>query len=172
MPLEAARQAARAPAPLAESAIEALERSGAVERRGAALAVRGHSVELPAGDRRVVELALERYGRAGLEPPDTEALAADLRIAPGRLRPLLEHLEREGRLRKLAGDWFVDAGAMAAAERMLVERLGREADGADTGEFKEMFGVTRKYLIPILEYFDRRGLTRRDGNRRVLAGRA
>jgi selenocysteine-specific elongation factor len=38
--------------------------------------------------------------------------------------------------------------------------------------FKEMFGVTRKYLIPILEYFDRRGLTRRDGNRRVLVGRA
>jgi selenocysteine-specific elongation factor len=61
---------------------------------------------------------------------------------------------------------------MAAAERMLVERLDREADGADTGAFKEMFGVTRKYLIPILEYFDRRGVTRRDGNRRVLAGRA
>jgi selenocysteine-specific elongation factor len=54
---------------------------------------------------------------------------------------------------------------------MLVERLGREEAGADTGAFKELFGVTRKYLIPILEYFDGRGLTRRDGNRRVLAGR-
>ena len=172
MPLEAARQSARAPAPLAESAIEALERSGAVERRGAGLALRGHSVELAAGDRRVVDRALERYGRAGLEPPDTEALASELGVDPARLRRLLDHLEREGRLLKLAGDWFVDAGAMAAAERLLVERLGREAEGADTGAFKEMFGVTRKYLIPILEYFDRRGLTRRDGNRRVLAGRA
>ncbi len=143
-----------------------------VERRGAALAHRGHSVELGAGDRRVVDLALARYGEAGLEPPETDALAVDLAVDPARLRRLLGHLEREGRLVKLAGDWFVDAGAMAMAERMLVERLGTEEDGADTGAFKEMFGVTRKYLIPILEYFDRRGLTRRSGNRRVLAGRA
>ena len=171
MPLEAARQAARAPAPLAESAIEALERAGAVERRGAALAVRGHSVELAANDRRLVDRALERYGEAGLEPPETESMAADLGVDPGRLRRLLDHLEREGRLVKLAGDWYVDSAAMDTAERMLVALLGRAEGGADTGEFKEMFGVTRKYLIPILEYFDRRGLTRRDGNRRVLTGR-
>ena len=171
MPLEAARQAARAPAPLAESAIQELERTRAVERRGAALAVAGHSVELGATDRRLVDQALERYGTAGLEPPETEALAAELGVDAGRLRRLLEHLERQGRLSKLAGDWFVDPAAMATAERMLVERLAGDEGGADTGAFKEMFGVTRKYLIPILEYFDRRGLTRRDGNRRVLAGR-
>ncbi|HET6360992.1 MAG TPA: selenocysteine-specific translation elongation factor [Gemmatimonadota bacterium] len=172
MPLETARQAARAPAPVAESAIEALERSGAVERRGAALAISGHRVELAEADRRVVDRALKRYGEAGLEPPETESLAADLGIEPARLRRLLEHLEREGLVVRLAADWFVDASAMATAERVLVERLSREHGGADTGAFKEMFGVTRKYLIPILEYFDRRGLTRRDGNRRVLTGRA
>ena len=44
-------------------------------------------------------------------------------------------------------------------------------EGAETGAFKELFGVTRKYLIPILEYFDRNGVTRREGNRRVLARR-
>ncbi|MGH7565392.1 MAG: SelB C-terminal domain-containing protein, partial [Gemmatimonadota bacterium] len=131
----------------------------------------GHRVELDAGDRRVVERAMTRYGEAGLEPPETEALAAELGVEAGRLRELLKLLEREGKVVKLAGDWYADAGALAGAERMLVERLGREAGGADTGAFKEMFGVTRKYLIPILEYFDRRGLTRRDGNRRVLAGR-
>lgn len=172
MPLEAARQAGRAPAALAEAAIEALERAGAVERRGADLALGGYRVELASGDRRLVERALARYGEAGLEPPETPALAAELAIDPGRLRELLRHLEREGRLIKLAGDWYADAAAIAAAERKLVERLRREGGGADTGTFKEMFGVTRKYLIPILEYFDRRGLTRRDGNRRVLAGRS
>jgi selenocysteine-specific elongation factor len=171
MPLEAARQAARAPAALVESAIEALERSAAVERRDAELSRVGYRVELDAGDRRLVERAMTRYGEAGLEPPETSALATELAIDVARLRKLLQHLEREGRLVKLAGDWYADASALAAAERMLVDRLAREG-GADTGTFKEMFGVTRKYLIPILEYFDRRGLTRRDGNRRVLAGRS
>jgi selenocysteine-specific elongation factor len=171
--LEAARQAARpAPAALVESAIESLERSGAVERRGAALARGGHRVELNVGDRRIVERAMTRYSEAGLEPPETGVLAEELGIDAGRFRELLRHLEREGRVVKLASDWYADAGALARAERLLVERLGGEEAGADTGAFKELFGVTRKYLIPILEYFDRNGLTRREGNRRVLAGRA
>jgi selenocysteine-specific elongation factor len=170
--LEAARRAARpAAAALVEGAIEALERSGAIERRGAALALRGHRVKLGDADSALVERAMARYSQAGLEAPETPALADELGIDLARLRELLKHLEREERLIKLAGDWYADAGALARAERMLIERLDREEAGADTGVFKELFGVTRKYLIPILEYFDRSGLTRREGNRRVLAGR-
>jgi len=172
MPLETARQAARpAAGPLVEAAIQALERTRDVERRGATLARGGHRVVLDPADARLVEQTLARYGEAGLEPPDTGSLAVELGIDAARLRDLLGLLEREGRVVKLASDWYADADALARAERMLVERLGEEAEGADTGAFKEMFGVTRKYLIPILEYFDRSGVTRREGNRRVLARR-
>jgi selenocysteine-specific elongation factor len=172
MPLEVARRAAgRAPGTLVESAIDALLEAGEVERRGAALARAGHRSELAAKDRDLVERALERYGRAGLEPPETPALADELGVDAGKLRTLLRHMEERGRVVKLASDWYADPAALARAERMLVERLGGEEEGADTGAFKELFGVTRKYLIPILEYFDRSGLTRREGNRRVLSGR-
>lgn len=172
MSLEVARRAAgRAPATLVESAIDALVEAGQVERVGASLARAGHRIELGANDRDVVERALELYGRAGLEPPETPALAAELGVDPARLRSLLRHLEDRGRVIKIAGDWYADPAALAQAERMLIERLGGVEEGADTGAFKELFGVTRKYLIPILEYFDRSGLTRREGNRRVLAGR-
>lgn len=172
MPLEVARRAAgRAPATLVESAIDALVEAGQVERRGASLARAGQRIELGADDRALVERALELYGRAGLEPPETPALAEELGVDPARLRSLLRHLEERGRVIKLASDWYADPAALAQAERMLIERLGGEEEGADTGAFKELFGVTRKYLIPILEYFDRSGLTRREGNRRVLASR-
>ena len=172
MPLEEARRAAgRAPAALVEASIETLVSSGAVERRGTTLARRGHRIELGASDRDVADRALARYARAGLEPPETPALAEELRVEASRLRSLLRHLEEEGRVVKLASDWYADPEALARAERLLVARLGAEGAGADTGAFKELFGVTRKYLIPILEYFDRSGLTRREGNRRVLAGR-
>jgi selenocysteine-specific elongation factor len=171
MPLEVARRAAgRAPAILVEAAIDALAEAGRVERRGTALARAGHRIELGANDRDLVERALERYVRAGLEPPETPALAEELGVDSTRLRTLLRHLEERGRVVKLASDWYADPGALGRAERMLVERLGGLEEGADTGAFKELFGVTRKYLIPILEYFDRSGLTRREGNRRVLAG--
>ncbi len=38
-------------------------------------------------------------------------------------------------------------------------------------EFKDMVGVTRKYAIPILEYFDREGTTMRSGNVRLRGHR-
>jgi hypothetical protein len=34
---------------------------------------------------------------------------------------------------------------------------------------RDRFGLTRKYLIPLLEWADRRGVTRRAGDARVLA---
>jgi selenocysteine-specific elongation factor len=36
--------------------------------------------------------------------------------------------------------------------------------------FKEMTGLSRKYVIPLLEYLDRERITRRSGNDRVVLG--
>jgi selenocysteine-specific elongation factor len=48
----------------------------------------------------------------------------------------------------------------------------KAADGGpvklDVGTFKERYGVTRKYAIPLLEYLDRERVTRRVGDARVL----
>jgi selenocysteine-specific elongation factor len=38
----------------------------------------------------------------------------------------------------------------------------------DISRFKDMTGVTRKYAIPLLEYFDREHVTRRVGNERII----
>jgi selenocysteine-specific elongation factor len=47
---------------------------------------------------------------------------------------------------------------------------GRYHTGARFGvaEFKELFGLTRKYAIPLLEYLDREHFTQRQGNERIL----
>ena len=171
LPLEAARQSVRAtPAALTEAAIDALVEAGRVERRGTTLALAGHAVELSGEDRALAGRIVDRYAAAGLEPPDTASLADELEIDPRRLRELLAHLEREGSVVKWASDWYVDPEAIERAEREVVGRL--EEGAAEIGAFKEMFGLSRKYLIPLLEHFDRAGVTRREGDRRVLAGRS
>ena len=38
----------------------------------------------------------------------------------------------------------------------------------DVAAFKELSGVSRKYAIPLLEYFDRERVTRRAGDKRVI----
>ena len=167
--LEAARQRLRpADAALVEAAIASAERGGRVVRAGTALAVAGRRVELGESDARLAAGLRAAYAEAGIESPDTALLAERLGADVRRVRELQQLLERRGEIVKLASDWYVDAAALARAEAALVDRLG-SAGGAETSAFKELFGVSRKYLIPLLEYFDRRGVTRREGNRRVLA---
>ena len=167
--LEAARQRlAPADPALVEAVIADAERTGRIARAGAELALAGRAVELGEKDARLAARLRTAYGEAGLAPPDTEALAAELREDARRVRALQQVLERRGEIVKLASDWYADAAALERAEAALVARLGSEGS-AETGVFKDLFGVSRKYLIPLLEYFDRRGVTRREGNRRVLA---
>jgi selenocysteine-specific elongation factor len=132
------------------------------------VALAGHAVELGEEEERLVESIRDGYREAGLEPPDTIQFAVQLGVDEQRLRELQHYLERRSELAKLASDWYIDVSALERARVALVERL--EADGAvDTGTCKAILGVSRKFLIPVLEYFDRSGVTRRDGNRRVLA---
>jgi selenocysteine-specific elongation factor len=167
--LEAARQRlAPAHPALVEAAIAEAERSGRVARSGATLALAGHAVEPSGEDARLAALLRQAYAEGGIEPPDTADLAARLAADPRRVRVLQQYLERRGEIVKLASDWYADAAAIQRAQAALVTRLSGEG-AAETGVFKELFGVSRKYLIPLLEYFDRSGVTRREGNRRVLA---
>jgi selenocysteine-specific elongation factor len=170
LPLPAARRVIPDADPaLAEAALDALLGKGILERRGTVLALAGRRIELGPEEAQVVAAVAARYAQAGLEAPETDVVAAGLGIEGARLRAILRFLEGEGRLVKLASDWWADAGAVERARADLTTAIARHG-GADTGICKETLGVSRKYLIPVLEHFDRLGVTRREGNRRILAG--
>jgi selenocysteine-specific elongation factor len=52
--------------------------------------------------------------------------------------------------------------------RTVGDRL-KNGPGATVAEIRDLLGTTRKYAVPICEYLDRIGLTRREGDLRVLA---
>ena len=63
---------------------------------------------------------------------------------------------------------YADRGALESFRAALeagLQELGR----ATPAELRDRFGLTRKFLIPLLEWADRRGITRRDGDARTLA---
>jgi selenocysteine-specific elongation factor len=74
-----------------------------------------------------------------------------------------------GVLVKVHGDMFFHRAALDD----LVKKLGAYADktpdrAIDVGAFKDLAGISRKYAIPLLEYFDRQRVTRREGERRIV----
>jgi len=103
---------------------------------------------------------------AGSEPPSLGELSS----AHGpSVVPIIRMLEREGTIVPVESDRYYDAGALTA----LVDRLrngmvaGREYTPS---ELRDVIGLSRKYLIPFLEYCDRRGITERRSTGRVLHG--
>lgn len=162
--LQTARAALTPSIALADEVIRRAERAGLLETAGAALRVPGWdpAVAGGAGDRRAAVLAA--LERAGAEPPSV----AELQAAHGPDVPaLLKLLEREGTAVPIALDrWFA-----TAAVRTLLAAL-REGTAPGTryspAELRELLGISRKYLIPLLEWCDRRGISRRSDEGRTF----
>ena len=101
---------------------------------------------------------------AGPEPPSVNELTQSF----GPETPaLLRALERTGDVVPVAADRYLTAGALNA----LVERLRKgAADGVPrtASQLKEILCLTRKYLIPFLEYCDRQNISVRNGDTRTI----
>jgi selenocysteine-specific elongation factor len=71
-----------------------------------------------------------------------------------------------GRLVRVSPDLVVTPALLADAEAA-VRRLGRPP-GLTVAVFRDALGTSRKFALPILEYFDARGVTRREGDVRFV----
>jgi selenocysteine-specific elongation factor len=129
---------------------------------------------LPARKPRSVELSsplaraiTDRARRAGLAALSRAELAEGIRPANTReFDKTLEGLVRGGALRRVRELYF-DAGAIESLKETLLSFLARRGE-ITVPEFKEMTGLTRKHLIPLLEHFDLMKVTLRVGDKRVL----
>jgi len=104
----------------------------------------------------------------GLAPADVAALAAASGVDAGVARKVLGRLANDGRIVRVSSELHFSAEAMGAARSALVAHLEANPAGAAASELRDALGVSRKYAIPLLEYFDAQGVTRREGDVRVL----
>jgi selenocysteine-specific elongation factor len=132
------------------------------------LALDGHQVSLSPEEARTRD-ALERIFReASLQPPDLATAAAAAGASPDVADRIAKLLLRSRTLVRIESLVF----HAEALERLKVEVRSLKEEGGtarvDIGSFKERYGMTRKYAIPLLEYLDRERVTRRVGESRVV----
>ena len=102
-----------------------------------------------------------------LAPMGVTALAEEAGIDVGVARKVLTKLVAEGTVVRLGPELHFDAAAMAAARDSIETHL--RANGEMLAkDARDLLGTSRKYVVPILEYLDAQGLTKRDGDVRVL----
>jgi selenocysteine-specific elongation factor len=116
----------------------------------------------PADEARLLQIQ-EALQRGGLTPPGLSELGDD-----ANLEDYLRLLEARQRATALAADLYMDPAALADAQARLRSHLaGGKAAGP--AELRDVLGISRKFLIPLLEYFDREGITIRKGDLRTFA---
>ena len=104
---------------------------------------------------------------AGLSPPRVDELPALLAETPQRTQQLLKSLAAKGRAVKVSEELWFGAGPL----RELREKLTRflvQHGSIDAQGFKELTGQSRKFTIPLAEWFDKERVTLRIGDKRVL----
>lgn len=132
--------------------------------------LRDPEFRLRAREREGKQSCLELLERGGLEPPDLGVLPAQLERERPEVERYVGALSREGHVLRIGGIPFATRAVLRAASEV---RDLADADGLiRTADTKARLGVSRKYLIPLLEYFDRNGYTRRAGEHRILGPKA
>lgn len=144
--------------------INRLVKGGIIVLEKELVRLKGHQVIL-AQDQKKVRQTLENiYGNAGLKPPYFKELKADF---SGNVEEVLEVMVKEGVLLKIKEDLYFHRKAVEDLKGRLVDFLKKNGE-ITTPNLKEITGVSRKYTIPLIEYFDQTHLTVRVGDSRIL----
>jgi len=112
------------------------------------------------------DLLLRRLTQAQWQIPTLPELERDFPGEP--VQALVAHLIREGAVEQVDRERVASKQALDAFRRALEAAL-QELGAATPAQLRDRLGLTRKYLIPLLEWADRRGITQRAGDARTLA---
>ncbi len=108
---------------------------------------------------------VELYEQCGLDPPSTADAARRLEAKPAVTEGLIKYLVGRRKLVRLPAGLLISA---AAFERVVTDLRASGWERFSVQDFKERFGLSRKWAIPLLEHLDSTGVTRRLGDHRAL----
>jgi selenocysteine-specific elongation factor len=129
-----------------------------------------HRVSLREDQQRLKMRVENLLVRGGLQSPSLKELASKLSIDESEVRNVVHLLAEEGTIIKTKGDIYFHREAVEEFKGELIQFL-RAHHEITTAQFKEMTKVSRKYAIPLMEYFDNTKITIRVGEKRLLRGK-
>jgi selenocysteine-specific elongation factor len=166
MPTQLLRAQLPAIPDIADAVVKGLLDDGAIEASGGSVRLAGWSPVLGPNDAQRIQRLTVMLDEAGSEPPSTEELSAALGAdAAG----LLRYLERRGEIVQVEQNRYYTVSHLES----LVERLRQVMEGGGEigpSQIRDALGLSRKYVIPFLEYCDRVGYTNRHASGRVWRG--
>ena len=126
----------------------------------------GHQIT-STDEKGLIRRAEEVLRKADLQPPSAKELSEEWSEEEGGVQAVFDHLVHEGVIVKIRSGMYFHRDSISRLKENLVDYLKRHQE-ITTPQFKEITGVSRKFTIPLIEYFDQIRLTLRLGDKRVL----
>jgi selenocysteine-specific elongation factor len=118
--------------------------------------------------RKLKDKLVAAYASAGFTPPEPGSFANQAGGNAANLRDLFDVAVAEGYLAKITDEVYLHVDVEADMRRRVTDRLA-QGKGLTVAEIRDLLGTTRKYAVPLCEYLDRVGMTRREGDLRFLS---
>lgn len=150
--------------------LQAAVAAKAVEEQRAQFRLKAFKGGLSKEDRRILGAVEDAYRSGGFATPSPKVLAEEIGKPLKRVENLLTLLHGWNRVVRIADGVYLHRDAIREARDRVVAHCEREG-ALPSNQAKDLIGATRKYVIPLLEFFDSAGLTvRRDSSRELKEG--
>jgi len=116
---------------------------------------------------RLKEMILKRLYQYGFTPPGLKELSGEIKKNEQHLKDILEGLVFDGKVVKIKGDMYFHREIIEDLKKTVVDFLMKKKEMTPS-DLKSILNLSRKYMIPLLEYLDEIKLTIRVGDKRVL----
>lgn len=125
--------------------------------------------KLSAAQRKLKDKIVEDHKKAPFQPPDAGAYANQVGGNATTLRDIFEVACAEGFLVRVTDEIYLHTDADADMRKRVTAKLTEVPTGLTVADIRDLLGTTRKYAVPLCEFLDKTGLTKRNGDLRVKA---
>lgn len=142
---------------------------GILVDQGDTIRAASHRIRLKDEEKNLREKLFTSLSKTENAPPVVKELITQVGADPKQVKNLLSVLEKEGKILRIREDMYFAADFIRSVKERLIDHLKKEGS-ITPSKFQEITKSSRKYNIPLLEYFDREKTTLRIGDQRVLRG--
>ncbi len=144
-----------------------LQQEGVIVTSGQKIAMAGHRVRLSESDKKTIKSIEDTFLKDRFTPPPLEKVLPKDPSEKDRFWSVLNLMAEEGTLIEVRPALYFHARAIEELKDRLESSI-QEKGSITVGDFKDLVGASRKYVMPLLEYFDKIHITKRVGDKRVL----
>ena len=152
---------------LAPQVLHQMDKSGELAAESDTIRLAAHKVSLAVDQSQLRTKIRQAYAEGGITPPYFKDICQSLQVDARTAKDVLHLLVEENRLVKVKEELYFQREVIDGLKDRLVTFL-RDKGAITTPEFKDMAGASRKYVIPLAEYFDAVNVTIRVGDTRQL----